>query len=114
MSDEDYNEELAKSVDMIVDIITRLTEGACALDEHWRIHASFLRLLEEISAMADASESDAEVNIYAHLTNRALEDMVYLKQISSEEEIELEVEQGRHILEQILGNIDKTENKEDE
>lgn len=104
------NQEELGAAEIQADVIIALMERAEAMDEDWRVWATFQIVVEYLrNEVNDAADSEEETRFTwaTELLSEILTLMLYLTTVSSEEEINAEVEKWRGILSSPLFNGDE-------
>lgn len=106
--DDDETEYDVGEVEIDADTIEALMERAEALDEDWRIWGTLQTIIELLRT--HAMESFGEQNFEGYSWSSGLLSdikfvMLYMKKLSSEEEIEAQLKDFR----ELLGRVDKEE-----
>lgn len=110
MSDDDEEQDAhIEAIHISTDIAVRLIQGDFGTGNSWRVVQTMGAIIEYIRDLSMSGDADS-VDLAGELIGIIVDNMVYLTPLATDEEIDLEVQRARSILDEILNDpTDKNE-----
>lgn len=106
MSDNEEADAVVEAIHISTDIAVRLIQGDFESDNSWRIAQTMGAVIDYIRDLSMSDDADS-VEFAAELIGIIIDNMVYLKPLATDEDIDLAVSRAREVLDKLLDDDNK-------